>query len=226
MTNRSIQHHIRFAPAKSMMAAAVMVAGFILPTAASADMDTISNGEIAHLSAVENSGYMEFYQHPELGSFEFTSIYIEPVANEMPERQIRDFRFRPEEIDELASEFHDKLRDSFATTGLLTDEPDENTLIISTSLTYVSEYREESTGSRLSSRQASYRDRGDTIMEMTWRAGPGGELVAALRDGRTPQIYAPVADREDKFTDARDMMSVWAIELASFFGGGEDAMTN
>jgi hypothetical protein len=55
-------------------------------------------------------------------------------------------------------------------------------------------------------------------MEMTWRAGPNGPVVAAIRDGRTPYVYAPVTDREDRFTDARDTFDVWAMEFASFFG--------
>jgi len=190
----------------------------MMPLGASAEMDTVDRSALAGLEAVENSGYMEFYQHAELGSFQFKSIYIEPVRNEMPDRQVYDLRLRPEYVDELAIDFHATMLEVFDATGLLTDEPSENTLIISPALIFVTEYEEQTTGSHLGGARIQDRIRGNTIMEMTWRAGPDGTMVAALRDGRTPHIYAPVSDREDRFTDARDAFGLWASEFASFFG--------
>jgi len=197
-----------------------------MPLSAAAEMDTVDRSALAGLEEVQNSGYMEFYQHPELGSFQFKSIYIEPVRNEMPVRQIYDLRLRPEYIDALAADLHATMLEAFDATGLLTDEPDEDTLVISPALTFVTEYDEQTTGSHLGGARVQDRIRGNTIMEMTWRAGPGGTMVAAIRDGRTPHIYAPVSDRDDRFTDARDTFGVWATEFASFFGPAPSAEMN
>ncbi len=188
----------------------------ILPFNAAA-MDTLDRAELSGLERVDDSRYMEFYQHPDMGGFEFKSIYIESAQNDMPLRLIYEQRLRPEYFDNLAADFHARLLTAFGATGLLTDEPDEGSLVISPSLVYATEYDERTTGTHLGGVRSQDRIRGHTIMEMTWRAGPDGIIVAAIRDGRTPHIYAPVTDREDRFTDARDSFDYWALEFSSFF---------
>lgn len=201
--------------------------GFLMmPLGAAAEMSTLSTGDLAGLEDIEGSGYMEYYEHPEMGNFRFRTIYIEPVTNEMPVRQIYDQQFRPRHIDDLAADFHQRLLTAFEGTGLLTDTPDENTLVISTALTFVSELEQESTGSHIQGSSATDRTRGSTVMEMAWRAGPGGTLVAAIRDGRSPQNWAPVGDFDDRFTDSRDAFDLWAAEFSSMFGAPSTAATN
>ena len=205
----------------------VMVIGLaIMPLNASAEMRTVSSSEISHLSEIERSGYVEYYEHPEIGSFPFKNIYIEPVVNAMPVREIYQTLFRPVHVDELTADFHASLLRAFESTGLLTDEPGEDTLVISTSIIFVSQYDERTTGTHLAEASINNRIRGNAAMEMTWRAGPGGEIVAALRDGRWPEQYAPVTDRNDRFTDVHDIFNVWAMELTMFFGGEPETATN
>jgi len=199
---------------------------FMMPLGAAAEMATLSSGDLADLEEIDGSGYMEYYQHPDLGSFPFKSIYIEPVANEMPARQIYDQRFRPQQIDDLAEDFHSRLIAAFEATGLLTDTPDEDSLVISTALVFVTELEQESTGSHIQGSTATDRTRGSTIMEMAWRAGPGGQLVAAFRDGRSPRHHAPVGDYDDRFTDSRDVFDNWAMEFASMFGASDNSAIN
>jgi len=199
---------------------------FMMPLGAAAEMSTLNSGDLAGLEEIEGSGYMEYYEHPDLGSFRFRTIYIEPVTNEMVARQIYDQRFRPQHIDDLAADFHARLLAAFEGTGLLTDTPDENTLVISTALTFVTELEQESTGSHIQGSTLTERTRGSTVMEMAWRAGPGGQLVTAIRDGRAPQNWAPVGDFDDRFTDNRDTFDVWAAEFASMFGAPSTAATN
>lgn len=199
---------------------------FMMPLGAAAEMSTLNSGDLASLEEIEDSGYMEYYEHPDLGSFRFRTIYIEPVANEMSVRQIYDQRFRPQQIDDLAADFHARLMAAFEGTGLLTDTPDENTLVISPSLVFVTELEQESTGSHIQGSTAADRTRGSTIMEMAWRAGPGGQLVTAIRDGRAPHYYAPVGDFDDRFTDSRDTFDVWAAEFAGMFGAPSPTATN
>jgi len=103
-------------------------------------------------------------------------------------------------------------------TGLLTDTPDENTLVISTSITDIAEFHQSMTGSHLRTAANDHLYRGGAIMEMIWRAGDGGEIVLAIRDGRTRQLNDPIGDRGDRFTDCRDTFQAWAVDLASFFG--------
>lgn len=218
----SITHFMR---RNSVLCGAFVCAAF-LPLSAAANMDTVSNAELSGLQEMPDTGYMEFYQHPDMGSYPFKDIYLEPVANEVPRRIISDFRWRPEHVDELAADFHRRLEAAFESTGRLTDSPGEDTLIIATSLVFVNEYTEQSTGSNLGGARVQDRHRGSTIMEMTWRAGTDGPLVAAIRDGRSPQIYAPVTDRDDEWTDARDTFDVWATEFASFFRPASSAEMN
>jgi len=219
-------HHqsIAMAVRSTMMGAALGL--FMLPLGATAEMTTVSRGALTDLHEVQDNGYMEFYQHPDLGSFEFKSIYIEPVANEMLVRQIYDQRFRPVQIDALAEDFYNRLQTAFEATGRLTDTPDENTLVISTSLVFVTELIQESTGSHIEGASATDRTRGSTIIEMTWHAGPGGQMVAAIRDGRAPHNYAPVGDFDDRFTDSRDAFDLWAGEFAAMFGASPQVATN
>lgn len=199
---------------------------FMMPLGAAAEMSTLNNDALAGLAEIEDSGYMEYYEHPDLGNFRFRSIYIEPVTNEMPSRQIYDQRFRPQQIDDLAADFHSRLMAAFEGTGLLTDTPDESTLVISTALVFVTELEQESTGSHIQGSTATDRTRGSTIMEMAWRAGPSGPLVTAIRDGRASQNWAPVGDFEDRFTDSRDTFDTWAAEFAAMFGAPSAAATN
>jgi len=190
-------------------------------------MQTVDSGEISHLERVDDSAYLDFYQHPDPGSFESSSIVIEPVANDIPARLIYQQRLRPEQFDELATDFHARLIAQFEETGLLTGEPNENTLVISPSITYVTEYDEQETGTQLSAGSRwQNRIRGNTIMEMTWRAGQDGTVVTAIRDGRTPFQYSPVTDHDDRFTDARDSFDYWSQMFASFFLPEDQTATN
>jgi len=195
----------------------VLISMAMWPLGASAEMQTLRSSDLTGLERVEDTGFLEFYQNPDLGNFGFTSIYIAPAVNAVAPRYIYEQSLRPRHIDELTVDFHARMVAGFEATGLLTDEPDEDSLVITPSLTYVTEYDEWTTGTHLGGQRVQDRLRGRTVMEMTWHAGPGGELVAAFRDGRMPHIYTDVSDREDRFTDARDSFDAWAGQFASFF---------
>ncbi len=196
---------------------ALIIGTLAVTTSAMAHMRTLNRAEISHLTRVRETGFVELYQHPDLESFAFTHIYFEPVTNRMQPQDIYDIDRRPRHIEELAEDFHEHLLHSFKNSGLLTSQPDERTLVISTAITDVGEFHEQTTGSHLARAPSSHLLRGGAVMEMVWRAGPEGEVVLALRDGRTPERYAPVTDRDDDFTDTRDAFEDWAVNLVDFF---------
>lgn len=207
---------------------AIIAAGaFFAAMDASAFMRTVSEAELAGLETIENSGYNEHFELPNIGSFQFTSIYLAPVANEVEDDEIYIRYIRPEYFDELAVDFHERLSAALAPTGLLVDTPNENSLIIETSMMEVGNYEERTTGTNITSNMPQNRIRGGAIMEMRWYAENGQTLVLALRDGRGFNTYDPVTDRSDRFTDAKDVFDMWAVDLAGFFGVTPDeALTN
>ncbi len=202
--------------------AAALITTLTVPLSANAFMRSVDASEIAHLETLSDSNFVEHYEHPELESFPFTRIYIEPITNHMQPQDIYDLSLRPRDIEALAEEFREKLLAAFDGSGLLTDEPDEHTLVISTAITDIGEFHQQTTGSHLANASAHNLMRGGAIMEMVWRAGPGGEIVLALRDGRTPEPSDPVTDRNDDFTDVRDAFDDWAADLSGFFGVAAD----
>lgn len=211
---------------RSALSTGIIAAAFLIsPLGASAAMRTVERSEISHLEVMEDSGFAEFYQHPDIASFPFRSIYIEPVRNDMTEHDIYERRYRPHQIDALAELFYENLVEAMAPTGILVDEPTENTLVISTRLTDILEYDERTTGTSLGAVPSANRMRGNAAMEMVWYAGPGGEMVTALRDGRRPENHAPVTDRDDMWTDSKDIFLFWSASLANYFGA-ETAATN
>lgn len=212
---------------KTTLAAGTLAAAAVFaPLSAHAEMHSVTRSEIAHLNPVEGSIYAELYQHPDLANFPFNSIYIEDATNEMPTGEIYSRRWRPEYVDDLAALFTQNLRDAMEPTGMLVDEPGEQTLVISPRLMFVEEYDERTTGTNIREVAPQYRERGHAVMEMIWRAGPGGEIVTAVRDGRGHQNHDPVTDRDDRFTDAKDVFVIWANDLAGFFGSQPDEATN
>ncbi len=208
--------------------AAFIAAGMaIAPLDAFAFMRTVSEAELSGLEEIEDSGYGEHYEHPDIGSFQFTSIYLAPVDNEVLDRESYSRFIRPEYIDALTVEFHDRLRNALLPTGLVVDAPTETSLIIETALMELGEYDEWTTGTNIAGTMSQNRIRGGAIMEMRWYAENGQTLVLALRDGRLFETYDPVTNRRDRFTDVKDAFDIWAVDLAGFFGvTPEDAVTN
>ncbi len=206
--------------------AGAAIAFALAPVGASAFMRSVSDAELAGLDRIEDSGYIELYQSPDLDSIAFTSIYIEPVINIMNEREIYESNFRPHHVDELCEDYRAVLLEALAPTGLLVDEPSERTLIITPYITDIREYTEWTTGTFVAGSNPGRRIRGGAVMEMTWRAGPGGDMVLALRDGRQMEQVDPVRDREDRFSDARSVFDMWGTDLAGFFGLDPEVATN
>lgn len=210
-------------PTKQISRAAAFFVGamVIAPLSAEAFMRTASEEELAQLEPVEDSGYTEHYESPDIANYGFTRIYIAPVENAMEPYEIYDRRLRPEYIDDLALEFHGELVAALEPSGLLTDTPDEDTLIIRTALTEVQEYHAFSTGTNMADSFPGRRNRGGAVMEMRWFVGEGGPMVLALRDGRQPHPDDTLIDADDNFTDTRMVFGIWAEDLAGFFGASE-----
>lgn len=206
------------ATAVLIVAGLAIVGTLITATDAAAYMRTIGRAEIAHLDVITDSNFVELYQHPDLEGFKFTSIYVEPVSNDVRREDIYGIGLRPFHYDALTEDYHARLIAALEDTGLLTNEPDSRTLVISVALTDAERFQQQTTGSHLSDAASSSLLRGGAIMEMVWRAGPGGDIVLALRDGRTMDLNSLVTDRDDRFTDTRDVFDIWAQDLRAFFG--------
>jgi hypothetical protein len=203
----------------SHIAIAGAIAGILaFPLGAAAHMRTIDAALISHLDQVTETNFLELYEHQDLASYPFTHIYIEPVTNQMRREEIYAIGLRPYHYDALAEDFRARLVAAFEGTNLLTNEPDDQTLVISTAITDVVRFQQQTTGTHLTNVATGNLLRGGTIMEMVWRAGPGGEIILAIRDGRTMELNDPITDRSDRFTDSRDNFDAWASDLAAFFG--------
>jgi len=208
---------------KSISFSRIAIAGAIVgmltaPLSGFAAMKTLNRSDLAGLNEVEGSGFHELYQHPDLGSLGFTKVYIAPVANEVPSMDIYDMGLRPYHFDALAESFHETIVAAFGDSTLLTDTPDENTLVIEVSLVEAARLVQETTGSHLANASTDNLVRGGAFMEMSWRQGPGGDLVMAIRDGRRPEVYDPVLDSDDVWTDAKGAFELWSADIAGFFG--------
>ena len=210
---------------RSLLAGAIF--GLVLtPIGATAFMRSIDDEQIIHLDRMSGTNFMEHYAHSDIEEFGFTGIYFEPVRSEIPAHRLYDQDIRPSRIDNLAVEFHDMILATFEDSGLLTSTPTATTLVISTTLTDVQRFTADRTGTHLANVPPDNRERGGATMEMVWRAGSGGEIVLAIRDGRQPEIYDPVTDQNDRMTDIRDAFGVWTDELAFFFAISDPVPTN
>ncbi len=209
-----------------LLLAGLVLSLMVFPLSASAFLRSIEGAELLHLNRLTGTNFMEHYAHPEIESYRFTGIYFEPVINRIEDYRIYDQDLRPSHTEELAGEFHAKILQAFSGTDLLVQEPGPRTLVISTYLTNVERFIVEGTGTHLAEAPPDYRTRGGATMEMIWRAGPGGDIVLALRDGRQPEIYDPVGNQDDRFTDIREAFDVWAENLAFFFAVNERVPTN
>jgi len=208
-------------PVLRVISTIAVVGTLAMAATASAHMRTISRGELADLDRQETTSFQEYYEHPDLGSFEFTGIYLEHVSNQVRSADIYDMDLRPERVDRLMEDFHALLRNELEASGLLRDEPGPRTLVISNAVIEIGEYHEFSTGTHLARTASANRVRGGAIIEMVWRAGPGGDVLLALRDSRGPSLYEEVSDHDDTLTDARHAFQAFAVQLAGFFSSAD-----
>lgn len=198
---------------KRTLLAGTVLALVALPLSATAFMRSVEGSQIIHLDRLAGTNFMEHYAHPEIEEFTFSGIYFEPVTNGVTDYRTYEQDLRPAEIDELAAEFHSKLVARFSGSGLLEDAPGAQTLVISTTLTDIERFVPDFTGTHLTNAPSDNLSRGGAVMEMVWRAGAGGDIVLAIRDGRQPEIYHPVSDQDDRFTDTHDAFDIWTDEL-------------
>ena len=200
------------------IAAGALLSMLAFPLGANAAMTTVDRSELEGMDVVADSGFAELYQDPDIGNLTFHSIYIAPVVNEVASMDVYDMGLRPYHIDALGTDFRERVIAAFGDSSLLTDTPDENSLVITLSLIEVARMTEVTTGSHLARASIENTIRGGANIEMTWRKGVEGDLVMAIRDGRRPEQYDPVAYPGDRWTDVKGAFDDWSTDMAGFFG--------